>query len=192
MAIRWHASSRDAIQDLVGACRVWEGFTLHHTATRPNGKHQAKAIDHWHRFGRGWFAGMGYHFLIEEDGMIAVGNRWRKQLNGAHEKGYNHTHIGISLVGWFDRGKDIPTLAQIYSLVFLARGLASQLAWSSNLIPMASGGAIVRYHCDSAPKTCPGELWHPHRIDLIAAIITPDPLEGAEKLHAILTEEAQL
>jgi len=191
MALEWHDNARDAIRDLKRACRVWRGFTLHHTATRQNGKYQAGAIERWHRFTRGWLAGMGYHFLIEENGMIVVGDRWREQLNGAHEKGFNHTHIGISLVGWFDKGKDIPTLAQVRSLVFLVRGLATQLAWPQNLMPMASGGAIVRYHCDSAPKTCPGELWHSHRLDLIASVISPNPLESAEKLHTILTEEAK-
>lgn len=176
MIITWHDNAEKAIRDVKTTIRPWYGWTLHCTATRQNGKHQAQAVQLWHEQRFNPQLGMGYHFLIEEDGMIAVGLRWRNQKNGAHEKGYNSTHIGIALAGWFDymikdRPGDMPTLAQLRSLFALVKGLAYTVGWHA---PAPIG--IMRFHSESAPwKTCPGTRFHGLKGQLHSAILDDRP-----------------
>ena len=180
--IRWHQTAAEAAADVEKPFRPWQGWTLHCTASRLNGEHQAHAVQLWHEKRFNPQLGMGYHFLVEEDGTIAVGRRWRGQKCGAHEKGYNCTHIGIALAGWFDHEitirqglkqvkvpGDIPTPAQINSLIQLVKQLAATLPWRNGI-------GDVRFHYESQPsKTCPGTRFHGLKPELIVAIIRGKP-----------------
>lgn len=58
----------------------------------------SRVIDHWHKE-RGW-SGIGYHFVIREDGVLETGRPLAKA--GAHAYGYNKHSIGVCMVGGLD------------------------------------------------------------------------------------------
>ena len=99
----------------------WKYIVIHHSASDSG---NATSIGKYHKETRGWVNGLGYDFLIgngngSRDGQIEVGNRWNKQIDGAHAGNpeYNNYGIGICLVGNFDN--DYPTNQQISSLLYL-------------------------------------------------------------------------
>jgi N-acetylmuramoyl-L-alanine amidase. len=101
--------------------RPWKYIVIHHTATDSG---DAVSIGKYHKEKKGWVNGLGYDFLIgngngSRDGQIEVGNRWNKQIDGAHagNSEYNKHGIGICLVGNFDNVQ--PTNQQISSLLYL-------------------------------------------------------------------------
>ncbi len=101
--------------------RPWKYIVIHHSASDSG---DAASIGRYHKETRGWVNGLGYDFLIgngngSRDGQIEVGNRWNKQIDGAHAGNpeYNKHGIGICLVGNFDNGQ--PTNQQISSLLHL-------------------------------------------------------------------------
>jgi len=108
-----------------------------HCSDSPQGRGDTAATIHrWH-IERG-FDGIGYHYVILEDGTIENGRPlyW----TGAHAKGYNH-YAGICLIGI-----DKFTHAQFKSLKKLCFGLMEDYKISpSNVIG----------HCDVSNKTCP-------------------------------------
>lgn len=129
----------------------WKYIVIHHSAT-PEGS--AEIFDRQHRQ-RGFWNGLGYHFVIcngtsgRRDGEIQVGDRWVKQINGAHCNigNMNEVGIGICLVGDFENGQRV-TPRQMDSLVSLVRSLQK----SYNI----SADHVVR-HCDIKHTTeCPG------------------------------------
>ena len=69
-----------------------------HCSDSPQGRgDDAFAIDHWHieRWGRN--SGIGYHYVVLENGIIQKG-RW-VDYPGAHIAGYNSNTIGICRIG---------------------------------------------------------------------------------------------
>ncbi len=109
-------------------CRVntkenrWEYVVLHHSATKEG---SADNFDRYHREQKKWEHGLAYHFVIGNgngsgNGEIEVGDRWKKQLHGAHTANIdlNRIAIGICLVGNFEADSE-PTNSQIKSLVSL-------------------------------------------------------------------------
>lgn len=98
--------------------RDWKYIVIHHSASASG---CAAEFDRFHRVKRGWENGLGYHFVIGNgngsgDGQVEIGNRWVKQIDGAHAgvQEYNHYGIGICLVGNFNGS--YPTAAQMASL----------------------------------------------------------------------------
>jgi len=68
-----------------------------HCSDSPHGRGtDAEEIHRWHTSPPRNWDGIGYHFVITEDGAIENGRPiyW----TGAHAKGYNH-YIGICLIG---------------------------------------------------------------------------------------------
>ena len=101
--------------------RPWKYIVIHHSASEAG---SAASIGKYHKESRGWVNGLGYDFLIgngngSRDGQIEVGNRWNRQIDGAHAGNpeYNKYGIGICLIGNFDN--DHPTNQQISSLLYL-------------------------------------------------------------------------
>ena len=76
---------------------------VHCSATRPDQDIGVEEITRWHRM-RGWLT-IGYHYVIRRDGVLEEGRPTTQP--GAHAKGYNHTSLGICLVGGLD-AKGIP------------------------------------------------------------------------------------
>ncbi|HBZ54171.1 MAG TPA: hypothetical protein DEO88_02095 [Syntrophobacteraceae bacterium] len=103
----------------------WKYLVIHHTATEIG---KATIIHNSHH-DRGFWQGLGYHFLIDNgtlgkgDGQIEVSPRWIKQQMGAHCQagGMNTQGIGIALVGNFNYER--PTPAQMEALVYLVTTL---------------------------------------------------------------------
>ena len=103
----------------------WKHIVLHHSGT-PNGSVQG--MDRYHREVRHMENGLAYHFVIGNgqgmgDGEVAVGARWRRQLQGGHlaSESLNRVALGICLVGNFD--KTSPTSKQLRSLEALVSAL---------------------------------------------------------------------
>ncbi len=127
--IKKEPAATDAIAiDIEKLCRVdveenrWEYVVLHHSATDAG---SADNFDRYHREKKKWKHGLAYHFVIGNgngsgNGEIEVGDRWRKQIHGAHtaNMNLNRISIGICLVGNFEVDNE-PTNNQIESLVSL-------------------------------------------------------------------------
>jgi murein DD-endopeptidase MepM/ murein hydrolase activator NlpD len=103
----------------------WQYVVIHHSGVDEG---TMQAMDRYHREVRHMENGLAYHFVIGNgngmgDGEIAVGRRWREQLDGGHlhSEAQNKIALGICLVGNFDEDK--PTAKQMQSLDALVKAL---------------------------------------------------------------------
>jgi hypothetical protein len=120
----------------------WQCIVVHHSASP---KATPESMHRYHLQERKWPNGLGYHFVIGNgvnypNGKVFVGNRWRRQISGAHCKtksgryfgvwrrsNYFNTHgIGICLIGNFESSR--PTTKQRQSLQRLIDFLAAYTA----------------------------------------------------------------
>ena len=101
---------------------------------------------------KGWQA-LGYHFVIGNgvaygDGRIHVGERWRRQMHGAHCKTpdnfYNNHGIGICLIGNLDHHS--PTRKQVEALARLTSFLSKRTGISQSRI-YTHGGVTGKTAC---------------------------------------------
>ena len=105
----------------------WTCIVVHHSGTAGG---SAALFEKYHRTVRHFENGMGYHFVIGNgvdvpDGLVEVGERWNKQLQGAHVGGeLNKEAIGVCLVGDFSQTR--PTARQMASLERLLRFLQAR------------------------------------------------------------------
>ncbi len=130
----------------------WKYIVIHHSAT-PNGS--AQGMENYHRFKRRMENGLAYHFVIGNgkgmpDGQIAIGQRWRNQLNGGHlaSEKLNTMAIGICLVGNFNQTQ--PTPAQMRSLTALTTYLMQRTR-------VGATGVRMHRQINTKPTECPGE-----------------------------------
>lgn len=75
-------------------------IVVHHSATELKEDFNVFDVHRWH-VSRG-FTGIGYHFLIEKDGVLRTGrplDTW-----GAHCKGFNKTSVGVCVMGGMKDG----------------------------------------------------------------------------------------
>lgn len=146
-------------QDLEHLCstavrgKPWKYIVIHHSAT-PKGN--AARFDYYHRKERKWEYGLAYHFVIGNgsfsgDGEIEVGERWKKQIHGAHTANMdcNRVAIGICLVGDFENG-GVPTENQIDSLVRLMQYLSRKYT-------IASSDIMQHKQVHQKCTACPGK-----------------------------------
>ncbi len=108
----------------------WDGIVIYDSGAM-QGSAATLAAEHKARH----LHGLGHHFVIgngsgQGDGELHVGYRWLMQAPGAHAAGpdqdlYNHSYIGICLVGDGDRRPF--TDAQMRRLVELVRSLQQEL-----------------------------------------------------------------
>lgn len=151
--------SSSYVQDLEKLCRIntngrpWEYIVIHHSATA---KGNAARFDHYHRKNRKWQHGLAYHFVIGNgsfsgDGEIEVGERWKKQIHGAHTANMdcNRVAIGVCLVGDFENG-GAPTENQLDSLVRLIQYL-------SRKYNIASSNILQHKEVHQKCTACPGK-----------------------------------
>lgn len=135
------------------APRLWPEIIIHHT-WKPTGRTStnnlnlkalyADAINRVHVQERK-FLEMGYHFLINVNGVIQFGDRWRTQHEGSHVK-YHNNSIGISLVGDFD----------VYHPTFYQLTALTQLVGAIRFFGFLTEKYKISYHRQYAHKTCPG------------------------------------
>lgn len=99
-------------------------ITVHCSATPNDSSVTKEKITEWH-LDRGW-NDIGYHFVIESDGVVRQGRSIRMQ--GAHVHGHNENNIGICIVGGVDsEGKSVMNFTE-YQLENL-RTLILGLLW---------------------------------------------------------------
>jgi len=116
---------RKALSDARVKTGRWKHIVLHHSGTS-NGSVQG--MDRYHREVRHMENGLAYHFVVGNgkgmgDGEVAVGARWRRQLQGGHlaSESLNRVALGICLVGNFDKAP--PTAKQFNTLEALVSAL---------------------------------------------------------------------
>lgn len=159
-----------AIQQSLTAAPVkagrWKYIVIHHAAVD---RGTAQALDRYHREQRHMENGLAYHFVIGNgngmrDGEIAVGNRWRKQLDGGHlhSAAQNHVAVGICLIGNFDQ--KAPTKNQMQSLEALVRALMRRCNLPATAVKTHQQINVVA-------TRCPGKYF-PTR-DFLARLKTP-------------------
>ena len=132
-----------------GISKRWDSIVIHHSASD---RSTPQGMRDWHVNGRGWVA-LGYHFVIGNgvgygDGQIYVGERWHKQMHGAHCKTpgnhYNNHGIGICLIG--DLQTHRPTRKQLAALNRLLSFLSSKAHISRSRI-LTHGGVTGKTQC---------------------------------------------
>lgn len=133
----------------------WQGVCIHHSSTRDTETSSWEAIRRWHVEHNGWRE-IGYHYGVED---VAGSLRTRigrpLDLPGAHAPRLNRTHIGLCVIGDFDR--ELPSQTRINYLALLLADLFRFYGWTLN-------GDTLRYHRDVADNTCPGDLFPPKEV----------------------------
>ena len=127
----------------------WKYIVIHHSGMDEG---NLKSIDRYHREERHMEHGLAYHFLIGngngmDDGEIAVGNRWKEQLDGGHLRSeeQNKIALGICLIGNFDKTK--PTEKQLRSLENLIRALMKRCKLTAGAVKTHQQINIVFTRC---------------------------------------------
>jgi len=128
------------------AYRKWLGIIFHHTVAIMQ-EDQGEYIEDMHRGGKRegyppFRYGMGYHFLVNKSGGIETGERWTKQLHGAHCIGYNQDYIGIAVAGNLEHQR--PTGRQLIALLELLKTLKFGIGMPHSLL---------------VPTKCPGKYF---------------------------------
>ena len=150
-----HSATKD------GNLNDWEGIRKFHTSYRLNGdiisKDKARELTDLgeKRIVKPW-TDIGYHFGLERVGgdlQVQVGRPLSK--TGAHAVGFNHTHIGVCIVGNFDKA------APEKEVLDCAARLVRNIMYTFRLSHQAILGHRETFALRGVPveKTCPGTLW---------------------------------
>jgi hypothetical protein len=140
--------------DALPAGESWNAIVFHHSATAGGSKER---FDAGHRRKFDDPIGMEYHFLIgsgigSADGLIEVGDRWRRQLLAYHL--FTHARdrgsIAICLVGNFELPDRTPSPAQMRAVAALTRALMARF----NIAPEA---LTTHTGIDGRLTQCPGK-----------------------------------
>ena len=143
----------DSIQKAIDKAPVapgrWKYVVIHHSGVDQG---DLKSIDRYHKEERHMEHGLAYHFLIGNgngmpDGEIAVGDRWREQLDGGHlhSEAQNRIALGICLIGNFDEHK--PTARQMQSLTTLTEALLKRCKLSTSAVKTHQQINVVKTRC---------------------------------------------
>ncbi len=135
-------------------------LVVHHTAlkvtgdTRP-GAERVRALYEYHANNRGW-GDVGYHYLIDEDGVIYEGRTGGEGVVGGHVYCGNVGTVGIALLGNFE--EEQPTLSQIQSLQWMLDHLAKTYGIdpAKNATYHGKSVASILRHKDLISTECPG------------------------------------
>ena len=139
----------------------WEGIKKFHTSYRFNGdiitKEQAENMlaNGEQRVVKPWQA-IGYHFGLERiNNALQVMIGRPLSMVGAHAKGFNHTHIGVCIIGNFDKASPAEDVWE--SAIKLVRGIM----YAFRLSHISVLGHRETFNIRNVPveKTCPGKLW---------------------------------
>lgn len=101
----------------------YQTVVIHHSGFyEHDGQTTLDEIQRSHREDRGW-ADVGYHFMIDKDGMIYEGRDIT--VRGVHVEGYNTGSVGVCLLG--DYRSEAPSQAQLNSVYALNDWLVFRL-----------------------------------------------------------------
>lgn len=122
------------------------GICIHHSLTKDGlTVRDADSFRKYHMETLGW-DDIGYHFVVERvNGTLQLVKGRDIQYQGAHCPELNATHIGVCLCGNFDLAP--PTKEELDFLQTVCRDLMKKYN-----IPASR----IAYHCEHAPKSCPG------------------------------------
>jgi hypothetical protein len=139
---------------LPAAPRAWNAIVFHHSATAGGSKAR---FDVGHRRKFNDPDGMEYHFLIgsgigSPEGLIEVGDRWRRQLIAYHlfTQARDAGSIAICLVGNFELPDGRPSPAQLAAATALVRALAARF-------DIAPDAMTTHRGIDGRLTQCPGK-----------------------------------
>jgi len=139
---------------LPAASAAWNALVFHHSATAGGSKAR---FDAGHRRKFNDPDGMEYHFLIgsgvgSADGLIEVGDHWRKQIIAYHlfTQARDAGSIAICLVGNFELPGSTPSKAQLAAATALARALAARFGIAPDAVTTHRG-------IDGRLTQCPGK-----------------------------------
>ncbi len=142
---------QESITDAPVKAGRWKYIVIHHSGVDEG---SVKSLDRYHREERHMENGLAYHFLIGNgngmgDGEIAVGNRWKKQLDGGHlhSLAQNQVALGICLIGNFDQHP--PSAKQLRSLEELMRALMARCQ-------VGAGNVKTHQQINVVHTRCPG------------------------------------
>jgi hypothetical protein len=154
--------------DDLPAGEAWNAIVFHHSATA-GGSKQRFDVGHRRKFDDP--IGMEYHFLIgsgigSPDGLIEVGDRWRRQLLAYHlfTRARDRGSIAICLVGNFELPGRTPSAAQLRAVTSLTRALAARFHIAADAMTTHTG-------IDGRLTQCPGKNFPLARIK--EAVATP-------------------
>ncbi len=119
------------------------GLIIHHTAIESHVGPQR--IAEYHVENMGW-PGIGYHFVIDPDGVIYLTNRLETVSYQA--KGVNEDTVGIGFQGNFQT--EIPTEAQVQAGAHLC-------AWLIQVLGLEMDD--IKGHKELMATACPGNQW---------------------------------
>lgn len=125
------------------------GIMIHHSLTADSKTLSVEAIRRHHVEVNGW-DDIGYHLLIEMVGDSARIVSGRNLLyQGAHCPAVNCTHLGLCIVGNFDKTVPLPEILEATSRACLG------------LMEFYPGirHENVAFHSQYSSKTCPGKLF---------------------------------
>ena len=117
---------------------------------------RAKSFHRYH-LNQGW-AGIGYHYVISDDGAIIC---CRSTLHtGAHVRNHNSGRIGINMPGTLSAAiRDRPTRRQARTLHWLLHHAHTNLMPSAHRTARDLSRLPIAGHKDLNPTSCPG-LFH--------------------------------
>ncbi len=123
----------------------WTGIVVHHSESSDTTRLDTRRIRDFHVKHNRW-DDIGYHFLVEKvgTGYEVIAGR-PLDVSGAHARGSNTTHIGVCLVGNFNKSK--PTSAQLRVAARHIRGLMKALRIQKS---------AIRFHREVNNTDCPG------------------------------------
>jgi uncharacterized protein with LGFP repeats len=150
---------------------------IHHTATgntysRADVPALLRGMYSYHTQTLGW-SDIGYNFLVDKFGRAWVGRAGgvSKLVRGAHTLGFNHSSVGIAVIGSFDRGR--PSQKALTKVVRLAawkldrqrRDAQGRVVVTSEGSDRYAAGRSVRLyvitgHRATNETACPGERLH--------------------------------
>lgn len=143
---------------------------LHHTATdnlADDWGAVVRAIWLYHAVSQGW-GDIGYHYLIDPNGVIYQGRAGGDTAEAGHTLSYNQGSIGIALLGCLDSGCDdggfAPSAAALQATEHLL--YAKSLQHGINLAAEAYDARerlrpVLSGHGDLLVTDCPGDLFAP-------------------------------
>ncbi len=127
---------------------VTRGIVIHHVGV-PAGDTSAERI-HWAHISNGW-NGIGYHYVIRQDGTIERGRPL--PTVGAHAYAFNESTVGICLSGSFEW--EFPSYAQLESLTELLVSLCRIYGLKPN------ADTITGHRDMNFDTACPGRNLYP-------------------------------
>ncbi len=111
----------------------------------------AHTIDKWHMERWGKNSGIGYHYVVLEDGTIQKG-RWVDYI-GSHAKGYNNGTIAICRIGGM--GKDGSALSDITDEQINSIRKLSKLLISDKMYKLIPSDIVGHGELAGVNKSCP-------------------------------------